>query len=220
MISVVLPYWKRAECAKQCFKWYDLHYTGIEVILVDDGSHDIDIEYPWLRIIRLPKKDIPMNPCVPINLGVAESNGDIIVLSGPDIHHPVPVLEPMREELERLGENGVVCAATWYVDEKRWHCHSSVKHLGLPHGVGLHFCQMFYRTLWDKAGGFDEDYRIGSHYEDNDWCKTLLKAGAVFKIRDDLVVEHTRVGADITWPSGIEKNERLFVSKWQCDVRS
>lgn len=229
MISVILPYWKRAEVTKRSLALYEKHYGGMDfqVVLVDDGSHDFYMEekwpYRWLTIVRLPKKDVPKNPCVPINYGVKFSVGEVIVISNPEIMHNTPVLPQMLETLDELGENGYVLAACWYEKEKEWHCHSSLtkdgrhhgSNLSQPKGSGFHFCAMLNRSLWEKAGGFDEEYRDGAYYDDPDWVNRLARAGAVFKIRDDLVVEHIREGAETHWPGGAaDRNLALYKSKW------
>lgn len=230
MISVVLPYWKRAEVTQRSLALFDKHYAGnpdFEVVIVDDGSHDIywaePAPYPWLHVLRLPKKETPKNPCVPINEGVKIAKGDVIVLSNPEIMHHQPVLGAMLETLRELGPNGYVLAACWYDKEKEWHCHSSLTSDGYhrgsslhqPKGSGFHFCAMLNRSLWEKAGGFDEEYRDGSHYDDPDWVNRVARAGAVFKIRDDLIVEHIREGAETNWPGGAaDRNRALYISKW------
>lgn len=223
MISVILPYWKRAEVTLRSFELLDRHYHDLdfEVVLVDDGSHDFYAEYPWLRIERLPKKELPKNPCVPINHGVKISKGEVLVISNPEIMHNAPVLPQMLQELQSMGEMGYVLAACWYDRDKRWHCHSMItaggyhENIKQPVGSGYHFCAMLNRTLWDKVGGFDEEYREGSHYDDPDWVNRLNKVGAKFKIRDDLVVEHIRDGCYTDWPGGwADRNHALFVRKW------
>ncbi len=224
-MSIVLPYYKRAEVTKRCLVLYAEHYAGLdfEVIVVDDGSHDFEADYPWLRIERLPKKNVPKNPCVPINRGVALARGDVIVISGPDILHNSAVLVPMLETLRELGENGYVLAACWHAPGQEWHCHSSLTadgwHKGgnvrQPKGSGFHFCAMLNRSLWGKAGGFDDEYREGAYYDDPDWVNRVHRAGAIFKIRDDLVVEHVRDGCYTDWPAGAaDRNRALYLSKW------
>lgn len=222
MISIVMPYWKRADTAKRAFntlRQYD--YLDFEVVCVDDGCHDLENPgYPWLRIERLEKKEIAKNPCVPINHGVKVSHGDVIVITGPDILHNTPVLPKMLQELHRTGENGYVLAACWYERENEWHCHSSLidqngwHRCGVkqPKGSGFHFCAMFNRSLWDKSGGFDERYRDGVGYDDPDWVNRVAKAGAVFRMRDDLIVEHTRDGAESQWSEN--SNRALYNSLW------
>lgn len=227
MISVILPYWKRPEVTRHSLALYEKHYGGgkldFEVILVDDGSHDFECdEYPWLYVNRsLPKKDTPLNPCKPINVGVAIAKGDVIVLSNPEIMHNAPVLPQMLDTLRELGPSGYVLAACWYEEDKQWHCHSSLTAGGYhgnikqPVGSGFHFCAMLNRALWDRAGGFDDEYRDGSHYDDPDWVNRVSRAGAVFKIRDDLVVEHLREGCRLDWPYGMsDRNKALFLRKW------
>ena len=229
-ISVVMPYWRRAEVTKRSLALYEKHYAGkldFQVVLVDDGSRDIYVDepppYPWLTVIHLAQKDTPKNPCVPINAGVMVARGDVIVLTNPEIMHHQPVLGQMYETLQELGDNGYVLAACWFEQEKQWHCHSSMTkdgwHQGSnarqPVGSGFHFCAMLNRSLWTKAGGFDDEYRDGAYYDDPDWVNRVSRAGAIFKIRDDLVVEHVRQGAEVNWPGGAaDRNKAIFLRKW------
>lgn len=221
MLSIVLPYWQRADATRKSLELYDKHYKDLdfEVILVDDGSHDFQANYPWLTVVRLEKKEKALNPCVPINAGVRASVGEVIVLSNPEILHTTPVLPQMLEELKGLGESGYVLAACKCVEDGSWHCHPSLTEGGYhgnirqPKGSGFHFCAMFYRTLWDKAGGFDEEYRNGWCYDDTDWVMRVNKAGGIFKIRTDLIVEHPRHGATANW--NLPDNKGLYLSKWE-----
>jgi GT2 family glycosyltransferase len=74
---------------------------------------------------------------------------------------------------------------------------------------------MMHRSLWDKCGGLDEQYREGCGYDDPDFVMRLNRAGAKFVIRDDLVVEHVRAGARAQWPrEGYVRNRALFMQKW------
>jgi GT2 family glycosyltransferase len=203
------------------------HYADLdlELIVVDDGSEmpycAPEMPFP-VRAIRLPTKAVPMNPCTPINRGVAAARGDIIALSGPDIMHVHPVLKHMRHELGN-DRKKYVLAACWYPERKTWHCHSERKRSDagdvgsmLPAGADYHFMAMMHRELWDDAGGFDEDYRDGAGYDDPDFVLRLHRAGAQFVIRDDLVVEHVRAGAHSQWTAdGYARNRALFFSKWK-----
>ena len=228
---MVMPYWNRSAATNRAMWLIERHYKidrdmDLEVVLVDDGSKNEfipDGNWPWINIIKLPRKDIALNSCVPINRGVKESKGDVIVLTGPEMLHNTPVLPQMLEELEATGPMGYVSAAAWYETDKKWHAHSSLVSDGYrdnykqPVNSSFHFCTMLYRTLWDKAGGFDEEYRDGSHWDDPDWVNRVNRAGAIFKMRDDLVVEHTREGANTEWPSGgSDRNKALFMRKWPC----
>ena len=226
MISVVLPYWQRQEITEYALDSMAAAYPDLdmEVVLVDDGSPQpltIAKPYPWpVRVIRLPDKTVPKNPCVPINRGVKEATGEVIVLSNPEIIHDKPVFPAMAEELERLGASGYVLAAAWCPEQEIWHCHSSVagdRPTGerQPPGSSYHFCAMLYRSMFERAGGFDEEYREGAGYDDPDWVNRLARAGAVFRIRDDLVVIHTKFGAQTAWTrEGFARNRAIYKSKW------
>lgn len=226
MISVVLPYWNRLAATKDALAAMAALYADmdLEIIVVDDGSAEtfsLTGSYPWpVRVIRLPAKDVAKNPCVPINAGVRHARGDVLVISNPEILHTRPVFPEMLCELERLGERGYVLAAAWCDDEEKWHCHSSIsgiKHFGVQHpkGSGLHFCAMLHRAHFERVGGFDEDYRNGAGFDDNDFVMRLGKAGTKFLIRDDLVVKHPKAGARTKWTDGaFERNAALFCRKW------
>ena len=194
------------------------HYRDLdlEIILVNDGSEfevpDVDLN---VVVVELPKKTVPMNPCVPFNEGFKVSTGDYIAISNPEILHINPVLEQMREAI--VTDKTYVLAAAWCPELKVWHCHTTNKRENkgdvgdfLPPGSDYHFMGMMKRGLWP---GFDEDYRFGAGYDDPDFVKRLEMAGAEFLIRDDLIVHHPKTGAKIKW-TGYDINRKLFMQKW------
>lgn len=200
----------------------------MELIVVDDGDTDPyrapDMPFD-IQVVRLPAKREPLNPCVPINRGVAVARGEIIALSGPDILHTKPVLPQMREALG-ADEKNYILAAVWHAEKRVWHCHSQHRRSDqgdvgsmLPPGADYHFMAMMHRSLWDASGGLDEDYRYGAGYDDPDFVMRLHRAGAKFSVRDDLVVEHVRDGASSGWTGAMfAKNRALFMSKWACHL--
>jgi hypothetical protein len=215
-ISLILPYWDRQEAAEKAFKLLEKHYSDLdmEIIVVDDGNEipfvipDVNLD---IRVLRLPLKFIPKSPVTAWNEGVKIAVGEIIALSCVEILHAEPVLQQMKGELVKMGKDGYVLASAWCPEENTWHCHSTVKIPRNPWGTGQSFCSMMYRELYEKAGGFDEEYREGAGYEDNDFINRLLAAGAKFNIRDELVVIHPKSNASITWPDGaFARNEAMF----------
>lgn len=228
MISLILPYWCRKAATDKSLAMMASAYPSLdfEVVIVDDGSpesYHAPAGLPWpVNVIHLPKKTDPRSACVPYNVGARAARGDYIALSSPEIQHPQPVFPAMLEEIQTSGPNTQVLAACWNPEHKRWHCHSTRKRgntidVGwlLPPGADYHFCSLMHRSLWDRIGGMDDDYRIGTGYEDSDLCMRLHRAGARFVIRDDLVVIHPREGAHAAWrPEMFAKNRKLFLSKW------
>lgn len=176
-----------------------------------------------MTVIRLPDKAEAKNPCVPINMGVAVATGDVIVLTNPEVVHRLPILSGMRDRLSELGEMGYVAAACRA--HGKWLCHSTdmppdraLGRVPSPPGAGLHFCSMLHRSLFDIAGGFDERYRDGQAYEDNDFLWRLDRAGAKFAICDDLVCDHVMCPRT-TWPAGgADRNRKIFEATWPALV--
>lgn len=220
MISIVMPYYMRQEALDRSLQSIHAQYghdglgEGFEIVVCDDGS-PVPVRAFGCRIVSLPVKNHGLNPCVPINRAVAVSTGGVIVITNPEIEHRTPILREMRHD---LGSSDYVIAACRDVTGTML-CGSEVKggengRGPIPQGAGFHFCAMLHRSLWDKAGGFDEAYREGMCFDDNDWLFRLQAAGARFKMRDDLVVWHHRVDRP-PWPEGgWERNRQLFQSKW------
>jgi hypothetical protein len=229
VISLVLPYWDRQAAADRALASLAAQYAGLslEVIVVDDGTPE-PFRPPEglaldLRVLRLPRKDGPLSSCVPMNRGVMIARGAVIALSSIEMIHTRPVLADMAAAVYAGGmDRTYVLAACWAPDSRTWHCHSQQRRgddgdVGswLPPGADYHFLAMLSRQLWEKAGGFDEDYRQGAGYEDADFVRRLQRAGAAFQIRDDLVIEHPRQDARAKWtPAMFQRNRALFLSTW------
>jgi len=220
MISLILPYWDRQQAADKALKSLEIYKDlDLEVIIVDDGNK-VPFKVPDsplnIKVITLPEKDVPLSPVVPWNRGVKECSGDIIILSCIEVLHEEPIIEQMKERLETIGRHGYVLASAWCPESREWHCHSSIKTPRNVWGTGLSFFGMMYKDMYLKSGGFDEKYRDGAGYEDNDFINRMLAAGAEFDICDDLKVIHPKTNATIKWPAGaFQKNEAIFYDKWR-----
>lgn len=224
VISVCMPYFNNEQMAgdrqEMLYKSLDAYeflypHLDIEIVICDDGS-PIPVDAPTARVIRLPRKDHALNPCVPINRAIAESSGNIIVLTNPEIEHRTPVFDSM---LKALVHKDDYVTASCINPDGRWLAHSSIDPKGtslrapIPPGSQFHFCAMFHRSLWDKTGGFDEALRYGQAFDDNDWLWKLDSVNARFKHLDDQVVFHNPTGTK--WPAGgWQKNAQIVIDKW------
>lgn len=226
MISLILPYWDRVGVADAALERLAQCYPdlGLQVIVVDDGN-PTPYKVPeslagrlQVDVVRLPEKREPKSPVTCWNAGFGAAKRDLIGISCVEVWHSRPVLKAMAVELDELGPRGYVLAAAWCPELREWHCHSQHAAAGsyqLPKGTGRAFLGLMHRSLYEKAGGWDEDYRDGAGYEDVDFIHRMLKAGAEFRIRDDLVVNHPKTGASIAW--GAEKfarNAEILKRKW------
>lgn len=220
MISIILPYFDRQEAADRALLLMERTYAGadLEVIVVDDGSVAPFVN-PCstlnIRTITLPRKDGPKSPCICWNVGIREALGDVVVISCVEILHEEAVLEEMAARVRDLGPDGYVLAAAWCPEEERWHCHSTVELPRSPKGTGAAFCAALHPELYWRAGGFDEDYREGAGYEDCDFINRMLRAGAIWEIRDDLRVVHPKTDARTAWTAAqFSRNFDLYRRKW------
>ena len=223
VISVVMPYWRRPrELIANLTALRLIYPPWIEIVVVNDGSPDMPETEGAATVVNLPLKEKALNPCVPFNRGVEASSGEFVVLTNPEITHINPILDGMRAECERLGPKAYVAAACWSPSRKWWYCHSEkgpepkkVGRAPMPKDAGLHFCSMLRRSFYDEIGGFSEEYRDGQGYEDSDLLWKLAAAGAAFKIRDDLVMEHVETTRSV-WPKGgLARNRKIFERKWR-----
>lgn len=219
-ISLILPYWDRQKAADKAFELLIKQYLDLdmEIVIVDDGN-----AIPFVRpdcalntkVITLPLKQVPKCPATAWNEGVKAASGEIVILSCIEILHETPIIQQLVDQLESIGKDGYVLAAAWCPEYNAWHCHSTIKTPRNPWGTGLSFCGAMYKELYERAGGFGEEYREGAGYEDNDFINRLLSVGAKFRIRDDLVVIHPKSDASIQWPDGaFARNEEIFYKKW------
>jgi hypothetical protein len=189
----------------------------LEVVVVDDGSPtkparpvvmNANLGF-MVKLVELPIKQGPLNPCVPINRGVERANGEFICLSNPEIQHRGPLLWEMRDTIQKLGPKTYVHAAVWGLQSASWHTHSCLNN-------AYHFLCMLHRDLWNEAGGFDERYREGYCFDDPDWLQRTLKVGAKIVWLDHLIADHSQDGDAKHWRSREEwnRNEALFHDTW------
>lgn len=209
MVSVAMPYYLRQQALDRSLEAYRRIYSDLEISICDDGSPE-PVNAPGCIVNYLPEKHGILNPCVPMNVAVRATTRDIVVLTNPEIEHREDVLGPMLDMM--ASEMDYVAAKCWDVDLKKWIVGPEVKYEHpemIPEGAYFHMCAMLHRSLFEMAGGFDEDYRNGYAYEDADFLWRLRSVGANFKLSDKVVYHyHTRK------TNRPRSNERLLRQKW------
>ena len=217
MISVCMPYWNRPRELTRSMNAYAKAYPdwNLEFSICDDGSFT-PLEFPGAVITRLPQHSRALNPCVPINAAVRASSSAVIVITNPEVEHREPVLQQMLAMLE--GPNDYVTVACKEATTGEWIAGPNAPKAPvggrrpIPEGSDLHFCAMMYRELFDRVGGFDEEYRFGLGCEDNDWLWTLHEAGVNFK-RAPGTVWHYRT-PHRAWKGTVETNSAILERKF------
>jgi hypothetical protein len=226
MISVCAPYYQRQEALDGMVAQYDALYPemDIELCIADDGSRTpvmIPLGKHPAHVAYLPRKDHPLNPCVPINRAVSMGSGDIIVLTNPEVRHQGRVLDHLVVKLilatvthKRAYVTARAAGIGYGGPEPFWLAGPEVdytKHgrLPVPPGAHFHFLAAFWRDLWEEVGGFDEDYRHVQACDDNDWLWRCAEAGAEFHTVDGIV---TQPKSSTKW--GMPHGRTLFNKKW------
>ena len=220
VVSVVMPFWRRREVAIRTLEQYARLYKPelVEVVLVDDGSPDstadgLEDVYGGAKVIKLPPKDGPLNPCVPINVGVAYASGVALALSNPEVYHEQDTLGGLLRLL--IGPLDYAVAPAWCPELEVWHAHPSLaKHATMEVAAG-HFLAVFQRDLWEAVGGFDPMYRYGFGWDDTDWIRSVLDVGGRIKWGETPVLHFKSGGARIDW-GVIPSNSTIFEEKWKA----
>jgi hypothetical protein len=219
-ISICMPYWNRQGDWSRARAAYDKLYPDLDLqfSLCDDGSPTPlrDTQDPRERIVTLPTKQHALNPCVPLNRAVRNATNDVIVITNPEMEHRERVLDKMLAALQ--GPNDYVM--TGCRDSVRGEIYAGPErdYTGclMPPGTHYHFCVMLHRSLFERAGGFDEEYREGHCYDDNDWLWRLWALGDVnFKYVPGTVWHTRHVMQRSLWkPALLKRNEALLRKKW------
>ena len=73
------------------------NYKNIEIIIVDDNSREDQKVNTFIdefknniniKVITITKNEKTwINPCIPYNIGIKESTGDIIIIQNPEVMH-------------------------------------------------------------------------------------------------------------------------------------
>ena len=131
-------------------------HLDYEIVIADDGTPD-PVKAPGCVVVSLPKKEVGLNPCVPLNAAVRASSGDVIVLTNPEVEHREDVLTGMLAMLEHPDDYvTVACRDTsgmWIAGPEVNYAFENGR-LPVPPGAHFHFCAMFRRELFDRVGGF------------------------------------------------------------------
>ena len=197
-ISIVMSYINRSTQLK-----HTLHtirkssYKNIEVVVVDDGSipehrleqfiMDFDMEVVLIRIEPQDKKWI--NPCVPYNIALDKATGDIIIIQNPEVCHVGDIITYCKENAsdDKYITFSVISSLNEAENHKIYNyqgeeldivnafaAHSWYNH-PIHRNSQFHFLSCMTRKTLEKVGGFNEDFKNGLSYDDDEFVGRLRK---------------------------------------------
>lgn len=201
-VSIILPYYNRKMLLEETLNSFQHFYCDnpqLEIVVVDDCSdeesriEELIKQYELdIHLIRIQQRT-GVNPCYSYNVGVRQSTGDIIVLSSPEIFHTENMFE-ISDDFEKLSDKvyfqfSVFCLVKrMIVFDKRvfvenmgragysyaneygsWYTHSRYR------PSCLNFFSALTRDNYYKLSGFDERFRHGTGYDDEEFKLRVLE---------------------------------------------
>lgn len=203
-------YNRREQLIKTLESIRNTQYKNVEIIVVDDASDEGISDLEGIRVIEVRSKTW-VNPCIPYNMAIKESRGDIIILQNPEVLH---VGDCIQYVIDNLTENDWLTFNCYGLpnfeqndfiyqlsDKEKYEFISALPSVvggnGVArdkvggwlnhyhsHFVAYHYLGAIYKsTLMGKmGGGFNEVFQNGVVADDDEFIKRLLYNNINFKI--------------------------------------
>lgn len=187
-----------------------------------------------LIVINAEEKGDRINPCITYNKGFSQATGDVIIIQNPECYHYTNLIDeiPFNELNDSYFTSPVLSSPTFehnnfiitnhesfssdkmidYLEKenlkypyhycKGWYNHPS---LSLPpESRHLHFCSVIHRNNLDILMGFDENYKDGTWYDDNEFLFRIKKFLKCSFLKSLVIHQFHEVGSAVE-----EKDESL-----------
>jgi hypothetical protein len=209
--------------------------SKMEIIIINDnGDYITDLlnAFSDLNIILCTiKKDekIWKNPCIPYNIGFKLIHYDKVIIQNPETYHKGDILEYVNKNLTNDNYITFGCYSVpfqdfiksdydniQYVDKiftsacsPGWYNHQ------IYNPSYLHFCSAISYDNLCKLNGFDEKYKDGIGYDDNEFLYRVKLLGLKLEIISDPIVLHQWHSSPIRWNTtdtekSINEKRKLF----------
>lgn len=194
-VDIVIPVLNHLHYTKQCLESLFAHTESpIRVIVVNNGSSDGTMEYlASLPAVTVIGNDTNRGCAAAWNQGVKAGQSPWVVILNNDVLLPKGWLEGMLTyaqesgaEIVSPGMRGGACTYeldTFAADFMEAMTKASRK--GEAHGV----CFMVKRSVFERIGFFDENFRIGQ-YEDADFFRRARAGGCLLGVTGRSFIHH------------------------------
>lgn len=214
-------------------------WPRLEVLVVDNASPDGTPEY--LRAVAAGDTRVRVffqskNLGFPAanNVGIAQAQGDVILLLNNDTVVPPGMIGRLVRALENNRRIGIVCATTNFcgnearvepdyedlADMPRYAARRAREHAGrlLDLQVAAMYCVAARREVVHEIGPLDEAFGIGM-FEDDDYSVRMREAGYRVVCAEDAYVHHVGQGSFQTlspqdYQSLWDRNQAHYEKKW------
>ena len=200
-LSVLMPHYNRNSLLKCTLESYEYFYRNLpfEVIIVDDASSDpiddlINSFSLDIKLFKIPSENkTGTNPSLLFNIAAKKASGDIFLLTSPEVIHTKNIFEHTNNFEKLTDESYLVCSCLTNMNPEKvtsiqnmedrfrvavtedngmWYQHTKLRKDG---NVNLHFCNVITKNAYFAMRGFDERYRPGIGYDDNEFLRRLTE---------------------------------------------
>lgn len=246
--SILIPYYNKAPYFHNTLVSFAHHYKNrddYEVIVVEDRKNFndstlhkelYDVIDSFLGKINfvylLGEGEHEHSPVRHYNLASSNANGEYLMLTSPEVFHMENVLEGLDSIFKKDKDCYVVMGCQngknvpFYISEfdefthtikGAWYQHSK------SHNRMFHFCSAISKEMYNKIGGFDEEYAKGIAFDDNDFIETVKANNMNIVLRDDLLTIHIHhPKTTVKFPNYSKlwrHNIDYFNQKWGKDLK-
>ena len=198
-VSVVIAAYNQKELLSSCVRALleqDLRrQDAFEIIVADDGSADGTREYLEKSFSKNIKylRQANNGPASARNLGIKNSSGSIVAFTDADCRPDKAWLSSALKHFEDETISGVEGRTVLMNPENNTPFSHFTENLT---GGRYLTCNIFYRrSVLEKAGGFDERFKLAIR-EDTDLAFTVLEAGGKIVFSPQTIIRHPVSGPD------------------------
>lgn len=224
--SILMPYYNRhIQLVETLQSFQQYKRDDFEVILIEDDKNvqnavyhqlllKIIHQFNTIKITHLRHLEASISPVTMFNMAAKVAKGQYLILTSPECRHEVDILSGLDIEFDNNIKSYVICACQSLNKNDSfhmWYQHS------IHRNAKYHFCSAISRSSYFLIGGFDEQYKDGYCFDDDDFRDTIKKEGIPFVERDDLFVSHQahdKGYRPINWEVLWNKNKKIYESKF------
>jgi GT2 family glycosyltransferase/glycosyltransferase involved in cell wall biosynthesis len=217
LVSVVIVNYNSIRWLKDCLVSLESQtYTSLEIIVVDNGSHDgcgnwLRVHYPGVKFLQIEKSQSLSHA---INCGVDLAAGTFLLVLNPDVWLEADAVQQMVRVMTTYPRTAAVSAKLKYlrapsflnglgnrVGPFSWGMDNAQGHLDL--GQFDHWelapsaclaAALITKTAWQEVGPLDECFPM--YYEDSEWSYRARLLGFEVRVAPLAVVYHEMGGID------------------------